>query len=157
MVNFHISVIEPLVQHCSDWAIQNLVQSPGARAYAQPLSGTEKTRIFRALYRYQICCNLFGFRDGETEHPGFSADYILQQLEVLFEPWEVEELVCITLFFERKSEALAAVIRREFAGTDDSSDPGDSSDGEYLRQRDTPFGMFDDFGEYCCVGLARLD
>jgi hypothetical protein len=164
MVTFHTSVIEPLMQHFSDWTLQNLVKLPGARAFSQPLSETEKTRVSRALYRYQICCNLFGFRYWETEDlceptedPTFEADYILGQLEALFEPWEVEELTCITLFFERKSEALAAVIRREFAGNDGKYDTDDSFDHDCILQRDNPFGMFEDFGEYPrCVGLARL-
>lgn len=81
-------------------------------------------------------------------HPGFSADYMLEQLEVLFEPWEVEEIGCIALFFECKSEALAAVIRRDFAGTDDYSNADDSSDKDCTRQIGNPFGIFEEFGEY---------
>lgn len=88
MVTFHTSVMESPVQHLSDWALQNLVQLPGARAFSQPLSEIEKTPVSRALYRYQICCNLFGLRDGQTEDPCFEAvegptfqtDHILEQL-----------------------------------------------------------------------------
>lgn len=82
------------------------------------------------------------------EGPTFQTDHIIEQLGALFEPWEVEELTCITLFFERKFEALAAVIRREFAGADVNSNTDDSSDEECIRQRDNPFGMFEEFGGY---------
>lgn len=78
MIKLHNSVVNPLVQHFADWALQNLSQLPGAQPYSQPLSQTEETRISRALYRYQICCNLFDLHSRETKRPSFKAEYILE-------------------------------------------------------------------------------
>lgn len=154
MVKFHSSVIKPLVQYFAEWALENMIQLPGAQSYSQPLSGTEKVRLFRALYRYQICCNLFGSQLGELEATHFDAEYILMQLETLFEPWENEEVVCITLFFESKSNTLATVIRRDLDGNHDKCDE------ELKPQLDNPFGPSDESGEcdyHGCIVSTMLE
>ena len=52
-----------------------------------PLSKAEKTRIFRAFYRFQICCNPFGMgdRDGvKAPQSDYDSEYILQHFLCIF-------------------------------------------------------------------------
>lgn len=68
---------------------------------AGQLSKTEKTRIVRGFYRFQIICNLFGpdvligrFSYGHEQRLGSFLD--------MFEPWELEEITCIYWFINGK-------------------------------------------------------
>ncbi|KAI1957354.1 hypothetical protein LOZ58_005724 [Ophidiomyces ophidiicola] len=64
-------------------------------------SNTEETRIVRALYRFQVCCNIFG---KGYERWGASEFHSIDSIDIsviyfdLFEPWEVEEIACIHHF-----------------------------------------------------------
>lgn len=62
-------------------------------------------RIFRALYRFQLFCNLFG--TGRYLSPRqlrliFDAVDILDLFICVFEPWEVEEIFCVYAFAKFK-------------------------------------------------------
>jgi hypothetical protein len=143
MIRFHQSVVKPLAQHFADWALQNLAQSPRVLAFSQPLTETEETRIFRALYRYQICANLFGHRRGidamgfRRPNPDFDGIYILGSLESLFEPWEIEELTCITLFFETRGKEIFESVRRDLNEPASSIDADLSPDEDQIDQLST--------------------
>ncbi len=102
MVDFLSSVIQPFVRHFTSWALANLAKETGSYQ-DQPLSKTEEIRIMRALYRYQLCCNLFVLHYSQSREDLFgdlwNPDDILQEfMNLLFEPWEIEEIVCIYAF-----------------------------------------------------------
>lgn len=65
-----------------------------------PLSITEETRLVRALYRFQLYCNIFGvgcypFRQCRLDiRP---VDFLGLFLGI-YEPWEAEEFLCVHLF-----------------------------------------------------------
>lgn len=83
----------------------------------EPLSEVEETRLLRALYRFQLCCNLFGV--GRLRASGefrlswqrFQPVDILKLFICLFEPWEVEEIACIYAFASEKYDRVFEDIR----------------------------------------------
>ncbi|KAI9775097.1 MAG: hypothetical protein M1839_001449 [Geoglossum umbratile] len=100
---FHSSIVMPLAsRYVNGVMITILKDSIKFRDYG-PLSKTEETRVFRALYRFQLCCNLFGearsnYSSGHYEFPVMD---ILKLFLGLFEPWEVQEIACIHTFAKR--------------------------------------------------------
>lgn len=59
-------------------------------------SRTEQTRLFRALCRFQVYCNLFGAgHEGSRAVAIFEPEEILARFFGRFEPWEVEEIDCV--------------------------------------------------------------
>ena len=54
----------------------------------------------RALYRFQLYCNLFGVgrSKNHTKWLDFYPDGIMRLFLNVFEPWEVEEIACIHNF-----------------------------------------------------------
>jgi hypothetical protein len=76
------------------------------------LSPTEHMRFLRALYRFQLHCNLFG----EGPGPGYRGVADIEPTEKLalffcsFQPWEVEEMDCIyTLMIHKYDEVFDAI------------------------------------------------
>ncbi|KAK4143192.1 uncharacterized protein C8A04DRAFT_37728 [Dichotomopilus funicola] len=95
LVRFHHAIVEPLTERYSIWALAALSSAP----QDCPLSWTEKVRIQRALYRFQIFCNLCGSR-GEGRSSPQSLQEPLERLRVLslFPAWQIEEILCIQEF-----------------------------------------------------------
>jgi hypothetical protein len=97
MVRFHARVVLPVMELFVDRAFKNFpnTDEPTEKNTVQQktLSATEEIRIFRALYRHQIACNLFA--PGREKKLKFPAIKILEQCLSLYEPWEVEEMACI--------------------------------------------------------------
>lgn len=65
-------------------------------------SQSEATRLIRGIYRVQIWCNLFGFGPGpslrgldKTERADADRHEVACIFFETFEPWEVEEILCI--------------------------------------------------------------
>ncbi|XRM40256.1 hypothetical protein ABZX51_003576 [Aspergillus tubingensis] len=111
MVTFYLSVLKPFAQHYSVWALGNLAQEPEAThtKIDEDLSESEEHRIIRALYRFQLCCNVFGVGPNKDEldlfgriNYQFSDMEILKLLEDLWEPWELEDINCINVFAETR-------------------------------------------------------
>ena len=73
MAGFHSSVIKPLARRYTDWALTNLAGETKNLWSHKSLNKTEETRLLRALYRFQLCCNLFG-RQGVVWRPSLSED-----------------------------------------------------------------------------------
>ena len=98
MVAFHFTVIEPLFKRFISVALGHLSHETGGPPHHKPLSTTEEARVLRAMYRFQLCCNLF--HDRRCQHGGFNFDPsdIVKLFCCLFEPWEVEEVACIHTF-----------------------------------------------------------
>lgn len=81
--------------HVESWERGGSEESPSSIPAIVPLddmSRTERTRIFRALYRFQIFCNLFGGK----QYQSFTTEEIPQIFFCQFDAWEVEEMNCFS-------------------------------------------------------------
>lgn len=88
------SIIRPSAWECAQRFLPRL--DPALQVSA--LSATEETRLVRALYRWQLYCNLFGQgRSGHRKVPQFSSEERLDVFFCIFKPWEVEEIYCLYL------------------------------------------------------------
>ncbi len=100
MVSFLSSVIQPLVRRFISWTWANLAKETTTRYQDQALSKTEEVRILRGFYRYHLCCNVFGtYWSCDSAGVTFYSDRVLQEfMHLVFEPWEIEEILCILAF-----------------------------------------------------------
>ncbi|KJZ70709.1 hypothetical protein HIM_09893 [Hirsutella minnesotensis 3608] len=101
LVEFHTSIITPLAHHYVSWALDNLASESGAYQSRElkALSRTERARLTRAFYRFQLCCNLFGGRYHKTiKSSTFQAVDVLKLFFCIFEPWQIEEIACVYVF-----------------------------------------------------------
>jgi len=97
MAVFHSSTVEPLVEKYASWALANL----GTSVKPTNLSRTERMRIQRAMYRFQIVCDVFGNKLKDDN----LSDQRPRQMGCLrfltgYEPWEIEEILCINVFLQ---------------------------------------------------------
>ncbi|KAK3902868.1 hypothetical protein C8A05DRAFT_33406 [Staphylotrichum tortipilum] len=106
MAGFYFSVVSPLVGEVARLAWRRL--EPGREGCeVGGLSGTETERITRALYRFQLYCNLWGA--GERSGPpravaGVAVEERLEWFFCLLRPWEVEEVDCVYTVLDAKYE-----------------------------------------------------
>lgn len=101
----------------------------------------------RALYRFQLCCNLFGQgRHGTPGRPrlSFRSVDVLDKFICIFEPWQIEEIACIHAFAEKMYDQ----VFRDIAWDVDENSP--KFDGQ---RPPTPDGTFD-LGNSCQFCLA---
>ncbi|KAI9780335.1 MAG: hypothetical protein M1839_006758 [Geoglossum umbratile] len=139
MAAFHSSIVMPLAYCYVDWAMTNFPKKLKICRDRGPLSKAEETRVLRALYRFQLCCNLFGagcFDEARASRTPFEflGIEILKMFLSLFEPWEVEEMVCIHAFAKKKLKQTFKNIREDV----------DKWSQKFLGQRPpTPPGRFD--------------
>ncbi|POS71620.1 hypothetical protein DHEL01_v209986 [Diaporthe helianthi] len=140
MATFQTSTVEPLVEEYSSWALANL----GVPATTTGLSKNERMRIQRALYRFQIVCDVFGNKLKDN----YLSNHRPRHLGCIrflssYEPWEIEEILCINAFFqdqyktrlEEVSEDLSTIIWRS------AGEPGETVDamGAHTRQSSRNF------------------
>ncbi|RAK95623.1 uncharacterized protein BO80DRAFT_469240 [Aspergillus ibericus CBS 121593] len=114
MATFHLSLIQPLVQRYTVWALSNLAHEPEGLQSDASLSTTEELRILRSMYRFQLCCNLFGVGCHGTPfspRSDFDSVGILRFFLSIFEPWEVEEIACIYAFAKERYDEVFDDIR----------------------------------------------
>ncbi|KAI9775412.1 MAG: hypothetical protein M1839_001106 [Geoglossum umbratile] len=117
MAAFHSSIVEPFARCYVDWALTNLFEETKGSLNNGLLSKAEETRVLRALYRFQLCCNLFGWgRFSASSWRKWRRDAfydidILKLFLCLFEPWEVEEIACIYAFAKEKLDQIFEDIR----------------------------------------------
>ncbi|KAL5364488.1 membrane bound O-acyl transferase family-domain-containing protein [Aspergillus floccosus] len=85
MHEFPFSDVIPSASQYTRRAMDHLAAQTGIpqSAYPQPPSQAEETRLMRALYRFQLCCNVFSL--GHWGHffmgwPEYMNEYILQHL-----------------------------------------------------------------------------
>jgi hypothetical protein len=104
MARFHRMVVQPLVRCYTDWALMNIIQDATILQIKydvwkiwEPLSGAERDRIMRSLYRFELCCNVFGLGP-HLINPGFSSEDTVMLVKHSFEPWQIKELFCINSF-----------------------------------------------------------
>jgi hypothetical protein len=112
MAAFYLGVVRPLLELCAAIFLSHLNSSiPVGR-----LSQTERTRLLRALYRFQTYCYLFGMGpSGDTK--SFEAPNIDRLMGFFgrFPPWEIEEIYCIYLLIRDKYKALFDTIKSDVA------------------------------------------
>ena len=112
MTAFHSTTVQALARQYIDWALDSVAKETKNSPYQAPPSMTEDTRIMRALYRFQLLCNLFGRGGhGSTKewlrpHLDFDTVSVLSIFFGIFEPWEVEEVVCIYAFAKDKYDQI---------------------------------------------------
>lgn len=151
MVVFLSSVIKPLARHYTDWALSNLANETKGSQSRELLSRTEETRLMRALYRFQLCCNLFGKGSHEPfRQPSFQSVDILKIFICIFEPWEVEEIACIYTFAKDKYDQIFRDIRWDVH----------EENPKFEGQRPpTPEGAFDldNSCQFCLPSLVMMD
>jgi hypothetical protein len=109
MVVFHHSVVIPLFPQYTNWALLNIPRlqlhhvNPTNNPYAPAaLNSTEEFRVMRALYCFQLCSNLFGFKPSVDSPSGSLSRGDFRGFCMSFFPWEVEEIACIYTFSLRK-------------------------------------------------------
>jgi hypothetical protein len=117
------------------------------------LSEMEKLRLYRAMYRYEIYCNIFG---GMEKHSKFEGDESHvwpkeshERFLPSFPPWEVQEIACIWAYLPRRW----GVIFREVSdiyfpikfghpGCDPDSDMEDTFEHLRRTRHDTSDGNY---------------
>ncbi|KAL7783147.1 hypothetical protein V8C43DRAFT_309678 [Trichoderma afarasin] len=136
MWTFQTTIVAPIVEVFARWTlgnISNLVETqdyevslppdgdgPHASRLEIELSATERMRILRGMYRFQLYCHLFGARC--RGKPRFGYPYI-ELIDViglvydLFEPWEFEEFVCIQWYARMKWEHICTTFGDEINET----------------------------------------
>ncbi|KAK2616173.1 hypothetical protein QQS21_000805 [Conoideocrella luteorostrata] len=105
MVKFHYTIIK-FARPYLEWAMNNLADETGGSPCHETLSKTEKKRLMRGIYRFQLLCNLFNPDVMET-YPGLGLETFL----CIFEPWEIEEITCFYAFAEEKFRLVFRAIR----------------------------------------------
>ncbi|POR37701.1 Uncharacterized protein TPAR_02102 [Tolypocladium paradoxum] len=150
MVKFHWFVVAPLARRYTHWALSNLRdESTVEFDDDETLSQTEEGRLIRALYRFQLCCTLFGNSHlGAPQVTGsrFESVEILVFFLCLFEPWEVEEIACIYAFAKEKYGQVFGDIKWDV----------DQTNPKFDGQRPpTPNGAFDFDNPWAYTTLLR--
>ncbi|KXH49793.1 hypothetical protein CSIM01_03930 [Colletotrichum simmondsii] len=122
----------PIARLYANWALGNLRQAvssesqftsgetsistrPGADDVAS-LSPSEEIRIYRAIYRFETYCHLFGRNKGVRSY-GFRSDKICDIFFGNFDPWDVEAFGSIYLFIKYKYERLFDEVKDDVADT----------------------------------------
>lgn len=142
---FYSSTIRPLLHQYTTWARGNLE----ALSLPDQLSLTERRRVLRGLYRFEIFCNLFGSMHREARLQFLGDDRADLFLDA-YEPWEVEEILCMNSFADAKYEAVFDKVKLDLHPDNPRFDSVRT--GPY-----TPPGSFylDDDGNTCFSPSSR--
>lgn len=117
---YHRSVARPMLRMYSKWALENheklaasvagsgsTTRVPKAGSeHGADLSRSEEIRILRALYRYDTFCHLFGTNKSVRWLSLFYDYEVNEMFFCLFEPWEVEAIVCIDAFLWQRYDQI---------------------------------------------------
>lgn len=101
MAAFQVKIVQPLAESYSARALDSLAKESGKCIHElESLSAIEEIRMWRAMYRLQVACMLFGNTtnsnansDWLQEH--FSTEFRFKEYIALFEPWELEAILCV--------------------------------------------------------------
>ncbi|KPM35809.1 hypothetical protein AK830_g10746 [Neonectria ditissima] len=108
---FYSSTIRPLLPQYVAWTRNNL----GALSMPDQLSKTERTRIVRGMYRFQIFCNVFSnTKYGQSEK--------MELFLGAYDPWEIEELICIERFASFKFQSALDEVEKDLHPDDSRFD-----------------------------------
>lgn len=124
IASFYLSVVRPLVYYFFGTFFANLKSLQVNTVQHGPprkISATERSRILRALYRFQLYCHAFGYikRPINGEAPGqvdFDRAELVRKISCIFEPWEIEEISCIDALTEAKYATLFSELGWTFKG-----------------------------------------
>ncbi|KAK4198574.1 hypothetical protein QBC40DRAFT_283561 [Triangularia verruculosa] len=144
MVCFHLRIVNPLIRIFVEWALRNLtldtegVWKPITEA-ERMLSATETLRLTRAMYRYQLMCNLLGSGPYSEYPPSWYSvsgyEDFFQAFLTNFAAFELEEVRCIFDWavnrYDKVFQAVAADLHANNPRFDDQARPP------------TPTGSFD--------------
>lgn len=133
MAGFYHALARPLVLQCATLFRHNLDPS----LQVECPSKTEQMRLLRALYRFQIYCNLFGAGTwGYRKVPPLEDGHAqrLADFFCIFRPWEIEEIDCIYTLVSDKYEQVFEAIQWDVCR--------DHPKFEDWRWPDTPPGAF---------------
>ncbi len=147
MAAFYQTVARPLVLECAALFLQNLDPS----LHVGNLSATEQTRIIRALYGFELFCNLFGqgSEPGRVRmRPILSFGEVPALIFGSLHPWEVEEINCIYVLIRNKYNAVFDTVGRDLVS------PWIPSRDDQPR---TPVGLWDSNEGSRCLPLTPGD
>lgn len=119
---YHLSVARPMLRMYSEWALGNLAQLSRSVSVAGSgsttgetetnehglvLSRSEEIRILRAIYRYDTYHHLFGVNKGYRQiSTPLDDDQVIEMFFCLFDPWEVEAIVCLDVFIRKRYDEI---------------------------------------------------
>lgn len=111
------------------------------------LSRPETARLIRAIYRVQLWCNIFGFGMGPYKVPASVSRWEMAcMFHETFEPWEVEEMLCIFQNMREMVESLFKDARDDLLDYD-----------EQHKEEISFFTEGDDIRDYDCeCSIANL-
>ncbi len=154
MATYYSSIIQPIARYYTHWALDNLDSKHRDSHTEESLSKTEETRLIRALYRFQLCCQLFGKGNYtgrfSIQKPGFGSPEILDQFLCLFEPWEIEEIICFSVFAQETCDQIFSQIQW------DVNENNPKFDGQRPPTPDGAFHLGDDDCECFCINICYL-
>ncbi|KAI3394708.1 hypothetical protein diail_2293 [Diaporthe ilicicola] len=147
----HTSTVRPLAGRLSNFTLTKLQsavaklkpentsgesQAPVLSVWPDGVSSTERRRILRALYRFQIFCNLFS----DKQYQSFTSEEAQQIFFCQFDGWEVEEMNCVYQWIKQMFDNVVDKVKWDF----DPSNPkfegevgfGFEPDGSLTLDRD---------------------
>ncbi|KAF4468590.1 hypothetical protein FALBO_4510 [Fusarium albosuccineum] len=111
---FHTNYVTPIVRYFSDKSLNHLLSLTkdleGDKLEAA-LSTSEAMRFTRAVYRFEILCQVAG---PHSETDMFLRTEAAEQFFLIFEPWEVEELLSFYQFVEPIYDDIFKQVRDDF-------------------------------------------
>lgn len=111
MARFYCSIVQPLVGWYVTETLSDLTEKTKGSQVQETLSRTGKTRLMRAFYRFQLYCNVYELETGEfiSFNRWISiSDSIMNDLLCIFNPWETEEISCVSYLTEEKFKQITA-------------------------------------------------
>ncbi|OHF01738.1 hypothetical protein CORC01_02929 [Colletotrichum orchidophilum] len=126
MAAFHDSVARPIARLYAKWALENLCKAAASETSsisssvsmedAMSLTRSEEIRVYRAIYRFETYCHLFGHNKG-TRVYGFRGDKICDIFFGMFDPWDVEALASIYSFVKHKYDEIFDEVKEDVSDT----------------------------------------
>ncbi|PNS18808.1 hypothetical protein CAC42_5347 [Sphaceloma murrayae] len=101
-LEYYNTLIRVVGDHFEGFALHGLASVEGQVCAQRSMSEAERSRVVRALCRYEICCNFFKvgnvpLEPDATDDINIGALYTFWGLASL-KPWEIEEVLCIHEF-----------------------------------------------------------
>ena len=106
MTSFYFRYVEPLAETYTRWMLASLDEAretediPHSHQQIDTPTSTETMRVTRAIYRFQLLCNLAGPCENTLLSARDHLNDVVETLLDILEPWEVEELFSFYQFAE---------------------------------------------------------
>ncbi|KAF4340260.1 hypothetical protein FBEOM_5771 [Fusarium beomiforme] len=146
LVAFYTKIVKRLAKQFVAWT---QAHHAGLSSPAQ-LSTTEARRILRAFYRYQLFCNLFSPAP-QSRRGICTNEERLEWFLDIFEPWEIEEILCVNAFVGDKYKEVLGEVTWDFHPDNPKWDAGRTDPS-------TPEGAYNIswFEEFYRIGMSSL-